>query len=129
MNATTSASANAWAMIEKEKQRDRLIRRISISAWTVTFIIVLAFVIMTGMTVAQMVQGWSAGALPFLSVLGAAIPLFVVLGMLSVLIATLSTIGIFLRQRAASLNEIQLRLAALEEMLAPNASAVSAERR
>jgi len=34
-----------------------------------------------------------------------------------VLIATLSTIGIFLRLRTASLIEIQLRLAALEEIL------------
>lgn len=118
MNATASASANAWAMIDKEKQRDRVIRRISVSAWTITFVIVLAFVVTTGITVSQMVRGWSVGALPFLSVLGAAIPLFVVLGMLSVLIATLSTIGMFVRQRAASLSEIQLRLAALEDMLA-----------
>jgi hypothetical protein len=34
-----------------------------------------------------------------------------------VLIATLSTIGIFLRLRTSSLAEIQLRLAALEAML------------
>ena len=42
---------------------------------------------------------------------------FIVLGVLSVLIATLSTVGMFLRQRTASLAEIQLRLAALEELL------------
>jgi hypothetical protein len=41
----------------------------------------------------------------------------IVLGALAVLIATLSTIGIFLRLRTASLIEIQLRLAALEEIL------------
>jgi hypothetical protein len=33
-------------------------------------------------------------------------------------VATLSTIGIFLRMRTATLSEIQLRLAALESMLA-----------
>jgi hypothetical protein len=52
-----------------------------------------------------------------MALVGAAMPLFIVLGLLSVLIATLSTVGIFLRLRTASLAEIQLRLAALEEML------------
>jgi hypothetical protein len=48
---------------------------------------------------------------------GAAMPGLIVLGLLSVLVATLSTIGVFLRLRTASLMEIQLRLAALEDML------------
>ena len=38
--------------------------------------------------------------------------------MLSVLVATVSTIGVFIRMRTSSLHEIQLRLAALEDMLA-----------
>jgi hypothetical protein len=42
----------------------------------------------------------------------------VVLGILSLLIARLSTVSVFLRVRTASLPEIQLRLAALEDMLA-----------
>jgi len=58
------------------------------------------------------------GALPWATVFAAAMPLVIVLGLLSVLVATLSTIGIFLRLRAASLAEIQLRLAALEDMIA-----------
>lgn len=44
-------------------------------------------------------------------------PLVIALGILSVLIATVSTIGMFVRMRTASLHEIQLRLAALEEMI------------
>ncbi len=44
-------------------------------------------------------------------------PLIAVTGVLSVLIATVSTVGIFLRLRTASLAEIQVRLAALEQML------------
>ncbi|HET8650890.1 MAG TPA: hypothetical protein VFL95_12670 [Gemmatimonadales bacterium] len=47
----------------------------------------------------------------------AAIPFLITLGVLSLLVATLSTIGIFLRLRTASLSEIQLRLAALENLL------------
>jgi uncharacterized membrane protein len=42
----------------------------------------------------------------------------VVVGVLGLLVAILSTVGIFLRLRTASLSEIQLRLAALEEMIA-----------
>jgi hypothetical protein len=34
------------------------------------------------------------------------------------LVATLTTVGVFLRLRTSSLSEIQLRLSALEEMLA-----------
>jgi hypothetical protein len=45
-------------------------------------------------------------------------PLFDVLWKLSLLVAGLSTVGIFLRLRTASLSEIQLRLAALEELVA-----------
>jgi len=45
-------------------------------------------------------------------------PLITVLGYLSLLIATLSTVDIFFRMRTASLAEIQLRLATLEDMLA-----------
>ena len=48
---------------------------------------------------------------------GAAIPFVTTIGMLSVLIATLSTVAVFLRLRTSSLAEIQLRLAALEDML------------
>jgi hypothetical protein len=33
------------------------------------------------------------------------------------LIATLSTVGVFLRMRTTTLNEVQARLAALEQML------------
>jgi hypothetical protein len=51
------------------------------------------------------------------SIWSAAIPFLITLGVLSLLVATLSTIGIFLRLRTASLSEIQLRLAAREDLL------------
>jgi hypothetical protein len=117
----TPASGDVWAAIENEKRRDRRLRKISIAAWTVTFVIVLLFTVAIGLQVSQMVKlmGAALGEGPFgmMALVGAAMPLFIVLGLLSVLIATLSTVGIFLRLRTASLAEIQLRLAALEEML------------
>ena len=59
----------------------------------------------------------------------AILPIVIVLMILSTLIATLSTVGIFLRLRTASLQEIQLRLAALEAMLTRDDSATDNLRR
>lgn len=44
-------------------------------------------------------------------------PLVWVLGTVSLLVATLSTVGVFLRFRTATLGEIRLRLTALEQMV------------
>jgi uncharacterized membrane protein len=107
----------AWAWVEREKRIDRFIRRVSIAAWSVTFLIVLGFAVLTGMQVVEMVRLTAGANLPFAVVTASAMPLIIVLGFLSVLIATLSTIAIFLRLRTSSLAEIQLRLAALEEMI------------
>ena len=115
---TTSASAKVWDAIEIEKRRDRVLRRVTVSAWTVTFVLVLVLAAMVGAQVVQMARGALVGALPWTSVIGVAMPLVVVLGILSVLVAALSKIGMFLRMRTASLAEIQLRLGALEDMLA-----------
>ena len=117
-NQPASASARVWDAIESEKRRDRFLRRVSVVAWTVTLILVIVLAVMVGLQVAQMARGAMVGALPWIAVIGAAMPLLIVLGILSVLIATLATIGMFLRMRTASLTEIQLRLAALESMLA-----------
>jgi len=62
--------------------------------------------------------GVAAGLHRRTDVFWSAMPLLIVLGFLSVLIATLSTVGVFLHLRTASLTEIQLRLAALEDLLA-----------
>jgi hypothetical protein len=113
-----SAADRAWAMIEDEKRRDRFVRKVSVVAWSATFAIVILFTIMVGIQVAEMVKAGLMGAVPWMAAVGVATPLIVVLGFLSLLIATLSTVGVFLRQRTASLAEIQLRLAALEDMLA-----------
>jgi hypothetical protein len=108
-------------MIEAEKRRDRFIRRVSIVAWSVTFAIVLLFVGLTLPGFFEMFNAARAGNLPWITVIGTLMPAVQALLILSVLVATLSTVGIFLRFRSASLTEIQVRLAALEDMLAgPN---------
>ena len=114
---TVSASGKVWEAIENERRRDRFIRRVSVTAWSLTFFFVAILAVLVCLQVVQFAKGAMVGALPWVTVFAAAMPLVIVLGLLSVLVATLSTIGIFLRLRTASLTEIQLRLAALEDML------------
>jgi hypothetical protein len=116
----SSASEQAWALIDQEKRRERTLRRINIAAWTVTFMAVAVFGVISIWRVVDLMNSplfGGAGLFPTSAFFGALSPLLMVLGGLAVLIATLSTIGIFLRLRTASLIEIQLRLAALEELL------------
>jgi hypothetical protein len=94
-------------------------------AWTTTFILVLLIAGMVGMQVLEMRKAAAVGAVPWMAVMGSALPLVDVLWKLSLLVATLSTVGIFLRLRTSSLTEIQLRLASLEEMLASQPDARS----
>ena len=118
MNESRNATDTAWALVDNEKRRDRFIRRVSIAAWVTTFIIVLIVAVMTGISLVEMTKAQMLGAVPWMTVMASAMPLIDVLWKLSLLVAALSTVGIFLRLRTASLMEIQLRLAALEEMLA-----------
>ena len=116
----SSASEQAWAMIDQEKRRERSLRRISALAWGVTLVVLTSFAVISIWQVIELMNSPlfnMGGMFPTSAFFGALYPLLIVLGALAVLIATLSTIGIFLRLRTASLIEIQLRLAALEELL------------
>jgi hypothetical protein len=118
MTKPTAGSDGTWALIENEKRRDRFIRRVNIAAWSTTFGLVLLIAVLVGFQVVAMTKAGMLGAVPWMTVIASAMPLVDVLWKLSLLVAALSTVGIFLRLRTASLVEIQLRLAALEEMLA-----------
>jgi hypothetical protein len=112
------AGTNPLDLIELERRRDRLIRRVSIAAWALTFVTVGSFAGIIAMRLVHLAQLVAAGAGDRQALWEAAVPLVVVLGVLSLLVAVLATVGVFLRLRTASLVEIQLRLAALEAMLA-----------
>ena len=116
--ATANAADRTWALIDNEKRRDRFIRRVNIAAWTTTFVVVLVIAVLVGLQVAALARAHMLGLESWSMVIASAMPLLDVLWKLSLLVAALSTVGIFLRLRTASLTEIQLRLAALEEMLA-----------
>jgi hypothetical protein len=115
---TSTAADRTLALIENEKRRDRFIRWVSIIAWAATFSIVLIVAGMTAASVIEMRKLQLVGAVTWQAVMGAALPLIDVLWKLGLLVASLSTMAIFLRLRTSSLVEIQLRLSALEEMLA-----------
>lgn len=116
--AKTSAAQSAWNLVERERRRDRVLRRVSLVAWMVTGVLVLALGVITGLEVAALMRRYRVGLIMGMDVVESAVPFMMVLGVLSVLVGTLSTVGIFLRLRTASLVDIQLRLAALEDMLA-----------
>lgn len=121
-NPKETSSSSVWDAIENEKKRDRFIRKVSVVAWSVTGGLALVLTILVGIQVYELTLGALAGALPWMSVAGVVMPFVIALGMLTVLIATVSTIGVFVRMRTSSLHEIQLRLAALEEMIASRGS-------
>jgi len=113
---TTSQQNDVWTKIEKEKSVDRLIRRISKIAWTLTGLALLAY---SGMVLAEVIRTLrhvAAGLVSSSHIGTLLLPFLAVIGSISLLIAILATVGVFLRLRTASLTEIQLRLAALEEM-------------
>ncbi len=117
MSHQMSGSSGPWALVEDEKRRDRVLRRVSRVAWVATITVVLVYAVITGVQIAHVARLQAVGISTGATVFSTALPLLIVVGVLSLLIATLSTVGIFLRLRTASLLEIQLRLAALEEIL------------
>ncbi len=104
--------------IEQDRAQERTLRRIAISAWVVIGVVLLGWIVLT---IAQASQFASLlrtpGAAGYSVIAGVVMPLIIVTIGLAVLAGTLSTIGLFLRQRRATFDEIQLRLAALEELL------------
>lgn len=116
-------SEKILAAIELDRRRDRFIRRVSVTAWSVTFFLLLLLGVLVAAAEMQFIKAALAGTLPWMTVIGPAMPLIIVVGVVSLLIATLSTVGIFLRMRTTTLSEIQQRLAALEEVLASRGDA------
>ena len=114
----SAASERVWSVIEREKRRDKLVRRVSVAAWSVTGVAVMVFGAVTAVEVWAIARHAMVGAAPWGVVFRSTIPFVAVVGILSLLIAVISTVGIFLRLRTASLSEIQMRLAGLEEMIA-----------
>lgn len=113
-----SRVGSGWEVVERERRLDRMVRRICVAAWALTFVLVLIYAGIVVWRVSDAFRMAAVGAIIPSEALATLTPLVVVLGILALLVATLSTVGVFLRFRTAALSEIQLRLASLEAMLA-----------
>jgi hypothetical protein len=116
-NHEASTNDAVWTAIRREQRRDRVLRAVSITAWSITLLLLLVYAAMVASDVSQLQRLAAVGVVQEREVVRATIPLIAAIGTVMLLIATLSTVGVFLRMRTATLTEIQLRLAALESML------------
>ena len=114
-------TTSAMTLVENERRRDRFIRRVNIIAWSISLSLILVIAVLVVLSISQFVGPAVSGDVPWMVLLGSAMPLIDVLWKLSLLVATLSTVALFVRLRTSSLVEIQLRLAALEDMIASGA--------
>lgn len=110
-------SDRVWEVIEAERNRDRALQRVSNAAWAVTFGALLFTAVGVGFDIWWAARAFLEGDVYLSVVFREAMPLVWVVGGISLLLAVLSTGSGLLRSRAASLDEIRLRLAAVEEML------------
>lgn len=118
MTTTAAGVEGPWSAIERERRLDRLVKGICIAAWAVTLLLTLGYAILVATEVRHALRLREVGAGTTEAVMDAAMPLVIALGVLAVLVATLSTVGMFLRFRTAALGEIQMRLAAMEGVIA-----------
>ncbi len=116
-NQPVNASEKVWAVIEREKKQDRLVRRLSVGGWSVTGGALVVFGVGTLVEVWRLVNLAMQGIAPWGVIFSSLMPLVAVVGGLGLLVATLSTVATFLRFRTASLSEIQMRLGAIEDMV------------
>jgi len=118
MNASAKEQKErVWQLMEAEKRRDRILQRIGLTAWTLTLGALLFTALGIAANVWWAIQAFQAGQAPVSVIFREAMPLVWAVGGVSLLVAVLATVGMFLRLRAASLDEIRVRLSALEGML------------
>lgn len=123
MNTQDTPMSRAWSRIEAEQRSDRLFRRLTIVGWSATGFVVLLLVAFGILQIRTAMQFFGGGAASFGAAVGGLVPVVLAVGAFCALAATLATIGLFIRMRSTSMHEIQLRLAALEDLLTQVTSA------
>lgn len=113
----TESTERAWQAIDLEKKRDALIRRVGVLGWGAAVICLVLLGVIFGWKTIIFVKYALTGVYGWLRVLEVLMPLVVIVGVFGILVGILATALAFLRLRTASLSEIQLRLAALEDLL------------
>ena len=116
--------ADVWDQIDRDKRTDRRIRRVIVIAWSVVLLMLLIYATLVLLDVARSWELAGMGGMSPTDAILSVMPLVYAVGAISLVLATLSTIGAFLRSRTATLSEIQLRLAGLESILRAQADSV-----
>lgn len=112
-----SATSRAWEVVENEKERNRLLARASVIAWSIALGVAAIYAILSVVEIVAVAETYLGRGLPIIEAIVAVRPTVGVLGAMILVIAVLGSAALFLRMRTVSLNELQLRLAALEDVL------------
>ncbi len=111
-----TVDSEIWDLVQGEKKRDKKMLLLSRIAWGVTGAAVLAFGMIQFSHFVQYLEVIAEGNGSMNLLWARLTPLVLAVGAIGLIVAILSTVGIFLRMRTSSLHEIQVRLAALEQM-------------
>lgn len=123
MTSSDTATTQILDRIAAEHRSDRTLRRFATAGWAATGLVVLALLVYVALHVRWMMQlAVIPGSNAVAMALGGLIPVVLAIGAFCALAATLATVGVLLRMRTASLHDIQLRLATLEDLLTQSAS-------
>ena len=115
--ANINPKEQIWAQIDKEKKRDRFVRRVSRVSWGVTLVALVAVLYTFGIELSNNLDLYNRKAVPASNVWDVVYKMVKLIGIFGFIIAIISTVGVFLRLRTTSLLEIQQRLANLEQMV------------
>ncbi len=112
-----SVSDNLWQHVQLEKQKDRRVRWISVAAWSVAGLAIVfygAIVFQRFLLFQEMID---SGVAPAGSEWASLTPLVGVVGIVALFVAVLATVGMFFRLRTSSLEELKVRMSALEDLV------------
>lgn len=116
-NKPQSVSQDLWKQVEMEKQKDKRVRRISTVAWTITGLAIAFYGTIVVHQFSQYQRMVANGIMPAGSEWAAFTPLVGVIGIVALFVAILATVGMFFRLRTSSLEELKVRLTALEDLV------------
>jgi len=129
MNASPQEQKDRiWELMEAEKKRDRTLQRVSTVGWVMTLAALLFTAAAMGFNVLWAARAFSRGQVGMGVIFREAMPAVWAVGGISLVVAVISTAAVLLRFRAASLDEIRLRLSSLEQMVTDQAEAGDAGR-
>jgi|GEM_PF-1758838 len=112
-----SVPQDLWNQVEREKQKDKRVQRVSTIAWSVTGLSILFYGSIVLQQFLQYQRMVDSGRMPSGSEWAVLTPLVGVIGLVALFVAILATVGMFFRLRTSSLEELKVRLTSLEDLV------------